>query len=221
VLPQLPSVNALITDPPYGIVNDFGTQNRLDGTRRLTFAWDSPEVTEEVVLPALGIAMSKVANPGAVFVFCGGDQFGRILECARRCGFTSKPAAWVKKCPPPACPGNWWPSGFELAVYGYASGAYFADECPKRSNVFTADSYRHGQPGKVDHPTQKPLDLMRRLVGAVVPVDGLVLDCFFGSGTTGLAAKQLGRKCIGIEIEERYCEIAANRLRQEVLQFTD
>jgi DNA modification methylase len=68
-----------------------------------------------------------------------------------------------------------------------------------------------------DHPTVKPLQLMRYLVKLVTPPDGTVLDPFMGSGTTLEAARNLGRKAIGIEIEERYCEIAAKRLQQEVL----
>lgn len=68
-----------------------------------------------------------------------------------------------------------------------------------------------------DHPTQKPL----RLIKSILSLDAAqtILDPFMGSGTTLRAAKDLGRKAIGIEIEERYCEIAANRLRQEVLSF--
>ena len=68
------------------------------------------------------------------------------------------------------------------------------------------------------HPTQKPLDLMRWCIDqASEPT--IILDPFMGSGTTLRAAKDLGRKAIGIEIEEKYCEIAVNRLKQEVFQW--
>ena len=67
----------------------------------------------------------------------------------------------------------------------------------------------------VDHPTQKPVKLMRQLLG--IYTGALTLDPFMGSGTTLRAAKDLGRKAIGIEINERYCEMAAGRMAQEVL----
>ena len=67
-----------------------------------------------------------------------------------------------------------------------------------------------------EHPTQKPLPLIAWCLG-FAPDAPNVLDPFMGSGTTLVAAKNLGRKAIGIEIEERYCEIAAERCRQEVL----
>ena len=70
--------------------------------------------------------------------------------------------------------------------------------------------------GKREHPTQKPLSLMLWCLGFA---EGSVLDPFLGSGTTLRAAKDLGRKAIGIEIEERYCEIAAKRMAQEVMDF--
>ena len=66
------------------------------------------------------------------------------------------------------------------------------------------------------HPTQKPLKLMKWCIEKV-PDAQIILDPFMGSGTTLVAAKQLGRKAVGIEIEERYCEIAVERLKQGVL----
>lgn len=70
--------------------------------------------------------------------------------------------------------------------------------------------------GTTTHPTQKPLSLINYLL----QVGGeTILDPFMGSGTTLRAAKDLGRKAIGIEIEEKYCEIAAKRMGQEVFKF--
>lgn len=67
------------------------------------------------------------------------------------------------------------------------------------------------------HPTVKPVDLLRRLIGMSTEVGESVLDPFMGSGTTLAAAKLEGRKAVGIELEERYCEAAAKRLAQGVL----
>ena len=83
---------------------------------------------------------------------------------------------------------------------------------------YTAKASRSDREDHNDHPTVKPSDLMKWLCALTkTPTGGTVLDPFMGSGTTLYAAKETGRKAIGIEIEERYCEIAAERCRQEVL----
>ena len=76
-----------------------------------------------------------------------------------------------------------------------------------------------GNKGQSLHPTQKPVALMQYLIKTYTNSGGIVLDFTMGSGTTLVAAKQLGRKAIGIELEKKYCDIAIDRLRQQVFNF--
>ena len=70
-----------------------------------------------------------------------------------------------------------------------------------------------------EHPCQKPLGFVRWLISELTEIDNTILDIFMGSGTTLRAAKDLNRKCIGIEINEKYCEIAAKRCSQSVMRL--
>lgn len=80
---------------------------------------------------------------------------------------------------------------------------------------FDAVNNRHGD--RTAHPSQKPVELMRWLIEAYSAPDDLIVDPFMGSGTTLRAAKDLGRRALGVEREERFCEIAVGRMGQDVL----
>ena len=109
--------------------------------------------------------------------------------------------------------GNGGRSGKRIPKGDSGSAARFF-YCAKASRAERGDS---------THPTVKPLSLMRYLCRLVTPPGGLILDPFCGSGTTGLAARHEGFRCILIDISEEYCEIAKRRvlsMAQEVLQLT-
>lgn len=107
------------------------------------------------------------------------------------------------------------PDNYE-AIYHYAQ-----DGIRRPSRVLPFAVIAKGLTGckeATDHPTQKNVKLMRTLI-QMSKSEGTILDPFVGTGTTLRAAKDLGRKAIGIEIEERWCEVAANRMAQEVLDL--
>jgi site-specific DNA-methyltransferase (adenine-specific) len=87
----------------------------------------------------------------------------------------------------------------------------------RSGRAFVADAIHYRAPGKMDHPWEQCIGDARYMIGHLAADAGLVVDPFMGSGTTLRAAKDRGRRAIGIEIDERYCEIAAKRLAQSVL----
>jgi len=107
-----------------------------------------------------------------------------------------------------------WVKRYDSGFGSFLSDAEIAWEKGGHGVYCYRDMSLQGESSQRVHSNQKPLGLMRWCVERVW---GCVLDPFMGSGTTLVAAKSLGRRSIGIEIEERYCEIAATRCSQEVL----
>ena len=222
ILPSLPMCDLIVADPPFSISVSGSCHKRVvgQGTRNLDFFpgdddWASMTL---LVREALGLACDRLSATGSLYTWCGHRQFGSIVDDMEKRGMSTRFLVWSKACPSPSPPGGGWPSGAELCVYAYPTGrTWTMRDKPPKSNVIVADNFRHGQPGKVNHPTQKPLSVITPLIFASSIPGQIVLDPFMGSGTTLRSAKDIGRRAIGIDIEEKYCEIAVKRLAQEVL----
>jgi len=209
LLPLLAPVDLLLTDPPYGVglvtkTSDFRGSRHFDNGRSLQASVlydDEAQQIRELIAAVIPLALSKsergVIFPGPALLWAYpepaavGSVF--IPNGAGRC-------AWGFQCMQP--------------ILFYGKDPWLQDGKGARPN-----SFRTEQPNleKLDHPCPKPLYWLRWCVARASRPGETVLDPFAGSGTTLLAAKQHGRRAIGIEIKERYCEIAASRLAQDVL----
>jgi len=191
VLPELAPVDLVLTDPPYGIGEAAG-KNKSRSVLAVARDYGDDEWDNEPISADLMRAVVAAGRFAAVF---GGNYYD---------------------LPPSSC----W------LIWDKQNGASdFADAEMAWTNYGTAVRLiRHMWNGMLrkgreprDHPTQKPLDVMKWAIQKCPDEPQSVLDPFMGSGTTLRAAKDLGLSAIGVEAIEKYCEIAARRLSQEVL----
>ena len=205
-MPAYARFDATITDPPYGVNlgNHLAAKDRRTDRVLVKDSYASYDDTREnlrsVVVPGVSLALA-VTKRGAVF--CAGSLIGEFPE-------------------PTAIGGVYLPSGCGRSSWGFTNLAtvMFYGQAPDLERGASPTVLRSTETSeKNGHPCPKPLGWILWLVALASRAGETVLDPFVGSGTTLVAAKQLGRKAIGIEIEERYCEIAARRLSQEMLPF--
>jgi site-specific DNA-methyltransferase (adenine-specific) len=201
VLPNI-SADALITDPPYGV--NLGHHSAATETRgwlaKAAYASydDTPENFRAIVVPAITLALARVKRG---FVFTSGTGL-RELPPFAAVGGVFLPAGVGRSC--------WGFQNFAFcALYGAAPNLHLGAKPTGLRSSESADD--------VEHPCPKPYGWMTWAVQLASLPGETVLDPFCGSGTTLEACKNLYRRAIGIEIEERYCEIAAQRLQQDVL----
>jgi DNA modification methylase len=191
ILPQLEPVDLVLTDPPYGI--NYGKAGGFSashgwGPWRENVKWDEKRPSSDVFDLIL-----KSANNSIIW---GGNYFADML--------------------PPSMGWLAWDKGqenFSLADFEMAWTSF--QKAARRCKYPRSKAIQDGK----CHPTQKSLVVFKWCISQADKhcINKTILDPFMGSGTTLVAAKNLGRKAIGIELEEKYCEIAVKRLAQGVL----
>lgn len=190
------SVDMVLCDLPYGEVSQ-----KSSGLRKL----DRGNADRcDMDLAAVVFEFDRLCT-GSVYAFCGMEQISPLVALFRKRGMTVRVGAWEKTNPSPMNGSRLWLSGLEFCVFGRKPKATFNAHCKKA--LWQAPS---GQ-SKV-HPTQKPVTLMETLILASSDPGQTVLDNCMGSGTTGVACVNTGRKFIGIERDPDYFKIAERRI---------
>ena len=199
ILPTLPKVDLVLTDPPYGIGGSTGTINQSRSkTAYLSDFTDDEAYIQAAVVPVI----EECITMATAVMLTPGNRCLHLYPKAASFGVFYQPAA------------------VGLQAFGNldAQPILYYGKNPSGKNMGTPCSYvLTEQPEKNGHPCVKPFRAWKKLLSKNSRDGLVVLDPFMGSGTTLEAAKDLSLRAIGIEIEERYCEIAANRLRQGVL----
>lgn len=201
-LPTLPRVDAILTDPPYGI--EYVSSWRKRGPTEMLTADDAAPV--DVIM-----AMANILNEGgAMYLATRFDVAAQWNRAVREAGLTLKtPIFWDK--------GNHTSGdldgdfGAQVEIFIFAHKGRHKLRGPRLANLWRIPRDPAGE-----HPTPKPVALMERMVGCSTDRGNIVLDPFMGSGSTGVAAVKTGRKFFGVEIEPRYFDIACRRIADAV-----
>ena len=201
ILPNLPKEDLVLTDPPYLLpgmkgAGCFGGRASLTGTQGFTDGGFDADI------------LDSFQN---WFCFCSRHNLTEIISKATSGHWNI--LTWCKTNPVPTC-NNTYLSDVEYCVHKWSKGRLFGGM--KDKSCF--DIFPTGRKETI-HPNEKPKRLIARMIRLGSEEGEIILDPFMGSGTTLVAAKNLGRKAIGIEILEKYCEIAAQRLSQGVLEL--
>jgi len=192
IMPQLEPVDLVLTDPPYGI-GAYRTGTMGGGVLAKQSSYEPTQWDNKPIDNDILLQ----ALSGGEYACCFGGNYYLIAP-------SSCWLVWDKET------GDNNFADCELAWTNYPGAVRL------KKHKWQGMLRKHKEPRF--HPTQNPLDVIKWAM-QLSPKYNTILDPFMGSGTTLIAAKELGRKAIGIEIEEKYCEIAVDRLRQEVFQW--
>jgi DNA modification methylase len=195
ILPSLPKCDLLLTDPPYGVGNFVQVTGRLMGrgsNRGEPVKWNENPPDADLFRLFREKSKHRIIW-GANFFNCFEERGGAII--------------WDKCQSMP-----------NFSKADIASCTHF-----QKTEIIRIPwtNFTVTHKAESDHPCERPTALYEWCIKYLPFKAETIIDPFIGSGTTLVAAKNLGRKAVGIEIEEKYCEIAAKRLSQEVFDFND
>lgn len=207
LLPQLGPVDLIVTDVAYETISGGNTtdKRRCSGILKINdgkiFAYNDIKTTEYA-----GLFFAVLASPAHCYVMINNLNLEVTLRDFREVGFGfHNVLPWIKNT---ATPNRWYMKDVELILMFRKGAAFPINDCSERA------SCRYPNPRQKLHEVEKPVELMSKLIRNSSQSDQVVLDPFCGSGSALEAARRLGRRSIGIDIDEKYCEVTARRMEQ-------
>jgi DNA modification methylase len=205
-------VRTVVTDPPYGVAYVENKKGFLklsaDEDKAITNDHvQSEEEYENFTRGYLGAVIPYLTEYNAVYLFNADPMFPSLRAGMKSAGFYySQMIIWLKN--QPVMSRKDYLSSYELIAYGWF-GKHKMERSKARNVIY------HPRPTKSKlHPTQKPVGLLRKIIPNSTKIGEVVYDPFLGSGSTAVACQHLGRKCIGIELDEAYVEVSLKRLEK-------
>jgi site-specific DNA-methyltransferase (adenine-specific) len=209
IMSDINAVDHVITDPPYEdeLHNAMGRIRRNDGREMVqSLGFDGvnssrAQISREIV---------RVSNGWVIiFTLAEGVRAWRDELQANKAKYDTC-LAWIKPDSTPRMNGQGAARGFECAVTAWCAGGYRSWNSGGKRGVYTHLTNNKQRDGR--HPTEKPVSLMSEIVSDFTNAGQLILDPFMGSGTTGVSCLKLGRRFIGIERDEKFFDVACERL---------
>jgi len=224
------SIDLIVADPPYGLGKDYGNDSDMlsgDAFLEWTYRW-------------LDMAIPKLKKSGSLYIFCTWQYSPELFVFLKRRLMMVNEIVWDRRVPSMGGTTRKYTSVHDNIGYFAVSRDYYFDLDPVRipydaatkkarsrkifegskwlelgynpKDVWSVSRLHRQHAERVDHPTQKPLEIVERMVLASCPPGGRVLDPFMGSGTTAVACARHGRLFTGYEINADYCAIAEGRI---------
>lgn len=218
VLKNIPdnSVDLVVTDPPYMMT--CGGGGGAFGKDKRSYHTEIDPLTKNFNLDVLD-ELVRILKKVNIYIWCSKDQLRQYIDYFEDIGCKTDLLCWHKTNPTPTC-NNTYLSDTEYLLFFREKGAKVY------GNYHTKKKYYVSPTNKDDkklfgHPTIKPVNIIENLIINSSSENDIVLDCFMGSGTTGVACINNNRDFIGIEIDEGYFKIAENRINEAKSQWLD
>lgn len=210
LIKELPdkSVDCIYTDIPYLYVNGgLGHSEMCERTaRKKQELKDISNGIDYSILDEFKRVLKKVN----IFIWCSKMQLLDIMTWG--CEYNTDLLVWCKTNPTPQTNNIWLPD-LEYCVYMREYGVKLNDGYDLKSKFYVSGANKSDK-DLFNHPTIKPLELVKRHLLHTTQPNDIVLDCFMGSGTTAVACQETNRQFIGFEISEKWCKVANDRLNK-------